>query len=225
MKYRIMNEKEMIEKHGKNWREITGMPIRYDYLLGRGLSTMDTEEILGGTTVEIDDWYITYKDIIEIKEDYLRVKTEQEMIHDFGKDWRKKVWYSCVNWAQGKDIILGVELTKYHIENIKTSKYCLKYGYDIDKEMTTDKPLPEETKYNPEDITITILGRDIRGFTLDELDKNKISVTEYNQLMIQFVKEYIFCPESDIPDKAEDIVKLLRNKFLTRDKLMLERLK
>ena len=58
-----------------------------------------------------------------------RIKTEDEMVHDFGPNWRDRDWplgerAGAHHWRSHKDQILGKEVDQYVVNLARKEGYC-----------------------------------------------------------------------------------------------------
>jgi hypothetical protein len=62
-----------------------------------------------------------------------RFKTEEEMIKDFGEDWKRVLWRNdpaCWILSDGKNHLLGQRVTPRIVEDLKTKEYTSMPGHD-----------------------------------------------------------------------------------------------
>jgi hypothetical protein len=172
---RFKTEQEFIDEYGDNWQpKVFWVSNEMDYLFGKPLPSQyniknfvdnlyNTESEFGIKSPRFDDlWTInkfmlTDKPLPKSKKptDYLRFKTEQEFIDEYGDNWRMDV-----NWNLygDMDYLFGLPLPKsFKYENFDEKSYDTeqKFGikspngdsdWSINKKMLTDKPLPKSKK-------------------------------------------------------------------------------
>lgn len=160
-KYIIKTETEMVSKYGRNWKSLTKLPftLSMNYLLGKTI--IDVEQFgdesisyktIYGTFYLSDDIY----DKVEITDDKsiddisidsikYRMKSETELVNQFGISWVSKIRYA---WCDELNNLYGKE-----INIIKNKRgdfvYQLKNGSNwvINKNMITEIKDTEKISY------------------------------------------------------------------------------
>ena len=92
-----------------------------------------------------------------------RIKTEQEFIKEYGKDWRNCVGW---NWEGRMDYLCGKELSENEVERIlKHKSLCKDYWtIEITDTVTLEDPIPSSFVESEIDIRFLFKEDPLTGF-------------------------------------------------------------